>query len=207
MAYQLLTPSDGDLARCGGVQFAEFKNGTQILLVFKIHGDGPNQGRVITYFGSFGDNSIDFTVDALRACGWQGDNLADVPAAFDRGELDAEVSLKIVNELVLDAQKRPVLDEHGQEKWRDRVAFVNIPGVGGGGFKPEKPLDGAELANFGARMRTAVANAGRRKPSAKASPATNNGGPRASPPRGAARGSSHAHDDSIPPPSDDDRGW
>lgn len=205
MAYQLLTPSDGDLARCVGVQIAEFKNGPQLLLAFKIHDENsPNKGRVTTYFGSFGDKSIDFTVDALRACGWQGDDLGDLPAALERGELNAEVSLKIVNEQVLNDQRLPVYDEAGNEKWRDKIAFVNVPGDGGAGFKAEKPLEGADLKNFGSRMRTAVANAGRRKPDAGGKAAPRGSTPRQAPARG--------DDRDIPPPSDEDmgrqgRGW
>lgn len=204
MAYQLLTPSEGDLARCVGVQFAEFANGPQILLAFKIHDENsPNKGRVTTYFGSFGERSIDFTVDALRACGWQGDDLADLPKAFERGELGAEVSLKIINEPSLDRDKRPVMDEDGNEKWRDKVAFVNVPGEGGAGFKPEKTLEGAELKNFGQRMRTAVANAGKRKPAGGIKPAARGGNSAQRQPAG--RGSSAGYDDrDVPPPTDRD---
>lgn len=206
MAYQLLTPSDGDRAKLVAVQFSETSTSNlQACLTFRIQDEAsPNNGRITTYFGSFHENAIDFTVDAIRACGWTGDNVADVPAAFDRGELDSEVSLKIVNEQVTDRNKAPLYDEAGNERWRDRVAFVNIPGEGGGaGFKPEKPVEGQDLANFGARLRTAVANAGRRKPATKTPPRTpprNTQAPRSS-------GGSHALDDSIPPPSDDDRGW
>lgn len=199
MAYQLLTPSDGDRAKLVAVQFSETStNNLQACLTFKIADESsPNNGRITTYFGSFHEKAIDFTVDALRACGWAGDNVADVPAAFERGELAAEVSLKIINEQILDWKTRqPVLDEDGNEKWRDKVAFVNVPGDGGAGFKPEKPVEGQELANFGARLRTAVANAGKRKPAAGGKPAPRGG-------NGAQRQT--RRDDDVPPPSDDDR--
>lgn len=194
MAYQILTPSEGDLAVCVGVQFARASTGNeQVCLTFEITDEAsPNRGCVTTYFGTFTDASVHITVGALDACGWKGDNPADLPAAFDRGELGETVSLKIINELTQDGQGT-----------RDKVAFVNRPGPRGFKVKEEKKIDGADLATWGQRMRTKIAAA--RGDSAKPKPPRGPAPPRNQAPR--SSGGSHALDDSIPPPSDDDRGW
>src|SRR5438445_10684785 len=47
----------------------------QVAVTFKLL-DYP--GKVITYYGSFSEAALEFTVKALRTCGWTGVDISDL---------------------------------------------------------------------------------------------------------------------------------
>jgi hypothetical protein len=91
----------------------------------------------ITWYGYFTDKTRKGTFEALRACGWVGDNLADMTGITE-------------NEVELVIQHEP--DQNGTA--RARVRWVNRPG--GGGLAMAKPMDAASAAAFAESMRGAV---------------------------------------------------
>jgi hypothetical protein len=143
--------ADGSaLAVLRAAQFAETKKGDeQIVLGFEIVDPArpDDVGMHISYFGTFGPNSIDFTVDAIRACGWTGDDVSEVPALAEAGQLATEVRLKIEHEVY-------------EGKTRAKVKFVNKVG-GGAKIKLERTLDDNRIKQFAASMRSRIRAAGR----------------------------------------------
>lgn len=129
----------------------------------------PDHGRSITWFGFLSDAAFDRTIEGLRHCGWQGESLAELPGLAAVGGLAQEVELVIEH-------------EEYNDKWQAKVQWVNRPG--GGGVKLKRPLEGAELEAFSARMRGRVRVAGTQARAAApnaprpphARPATPNGG-------------------------------
>jgi len=118
----------------------------QAVVLFDIVGDNdPDNGRSITWFGYLNDKNFDRTVEALRYCGWEGDELAELPQLAAAGRLAQEVELVVVH-------------EEYQGEWRAKVRWVNRPG--GGAVQLKKPLEGQELAAFSARMKGRVRVAG-----------------------------------------------
>ena len=96
-----------------------------------------------TWYGFFTDETADRTVEALRACGWKGDDLsvfvegAPLPEGFDQ-----EV------ELVVKQEEYPV----GSGQISDRIAFVNS----GGGLALKTPLTKEQASAFATRMKTRI---------------------------------------------------
>lgn len=179
----LVQATHGVLAQLRAVQFATATTGNvQACLTFQIVDEGsPDKGRVIAYFGTFTDGSIDFTVDALRNCGWTGDNLAEVPQLAAEDKLAEVVSLKIDH-------------EEYQGKVNAKVKFVNKPGTGGkAGLRLNDELTGGDLDRFASMMRTKVRAAGRDAEHAKG-----RGGASAAPSANRSRRPA-----SPPPPRDD----
>jgi hypothetical protein len=108
------------------------KNKTeQIAVRFEIL-DGEFAGHFITWFGYFSDAARDRTMEALRTCGWNGD---DILALTGMGS--CKVSLVIE-------------DEHYQGKTHSKVRWVNRLG---GGVKMASTMDEARRRLFAARMR------------------------------------------------------
>lgn len=178
MSTDDLTPAGKYRALCRSVQFAlTAKEAEQVVIGFEFLDEaGQPNGFYMSYFGMLGDNSIDFTIDALRACGWTGDDLSELPALAESGGLATEVSLVVVHETY-------------QDKTRAKVKFVNRAG-GGGKLKLERALEPADLKSFAQRMKSKVRAAGREP------------GPRASNGAGASRGGPSQRD--VPPPGDGD---
>lgn len=74
-------------ARATGYQFGFAETGTeQVAVTFEIVEEGEHRGQSITWFGFFTPSSSERTVEALRTCGWQGDDLSDL-AGIDRNEV------------------------------------------------------------------------------------------------------------------------
>jgi hypothetical protein len=149
-APRRLIADGGCIAVLRAAQFAETKKGDeQIVLGFEITDPSrPDEvGMHISYFGTFGPNSIDFTVDAIRACGWTGDDVSEVPALAEAGQLANEVRLKIEHETY-------------EGKLRAKVKFVNKVG-GGAKIKLERTLDDDRVKRFAASMKSRIRAAGR----------------------------------------------
>jgi hypothetical protein len=169
-------------AICRSIQLGWTSTGKEQLAVeFQIDGpDDPDAGRSITWFGFFTDKTFDKTVEALRALGWTGPDLTELPALAEAGDLAQVVEIVVGHE------------EYGGEL-SARVRWVNKPGAGR--VKLEKPMSADEARMFAARVRARMAGG---RPTG-AAPV----------PRAAARPSwgatgSHAFDPTIPPPDQND---
>lgn len=143
-----IIPAGKYRALCRSVQFATTKKGDeQVVIGFEfLDANGQPDGYHMSYFGMFGENSIDFTIEALRNCGWTGDDLAELPQLAEEGKLASEVSLVVVHETY-------------EGETRAKVKFVNR--TGGGKLKLERPLDDQSLKSFAQRMKSRVRAAGR----------------------------------------------
>lgn len=130
------TPISTESGDCWA-QFGETKNhNPQVVLNFEII-EGDYAGRRVAWFGYFTEKTSQRTVEALRYCGFTGDDLA----AAVYMPLDQEVQIVIEHE-----------EYNG--KWSAKVAWVNR--AGGGGFKLDKPMDKNGLSRFAAQMKSAV---------------------------------------------------
>lgn len=128
-----------------------------VVITFEITADGPERGKTITWWGHFSDKTWEFDIKALRACGWRGDDIRDLSALKDN-----EVSLVINHE-----------DDTENGGKRARVRWVNAIG-----FAITKPLAGAKLDNFAARVRALSSKVAAAQPAdaARMPPIDNRGG-------------------------------
>ena len=100
-----------------------------IALGFRLSEGDVDQGRTITAWKYFTDGALKYTLDALRACGWRGDN----PAEITIEDLGAEV------ELVIQHEPYGGSNEKYLGTMQAKVAFINP--LGGGMVKAEKRLE------------------------------------------------------------------
>jgi hypothetical protein len=134
-------------ARCTGeadAQFGYSSQGTeQISLLFDLldESDTPT-GERITWFGYFSEKAIPIAIRALRACGWQGDNMTDLTGVDSQ-----PVDLVIKHE--------PYEDKTGEQRIAAKVAFINVAG-GGGRVEMKKTMDAGQRAAFAAKLRGAL---------------------------------------------------
>jgi len=152
----------------------------QVVVQFEIVGENDAYaGWTITAFLFLTDKTFDRTVESLRHMGWQGDDLSELPALCDQGQL-GEV------EIVVD-------HEDYQGKTQAKVKWVNRKG--GGAVQLKKPLEGQELATFAARMKGRVRAVGNGRQGGASAPSNGaGGGYRSSSPHPNAPGA----DDDIP---------
>lgn len=156
--------------------------------------DGEDAGKLETWFGSLsddlttkGDKSFyEFTIESLRACGWTGDELAEIPALAEAGHL--------VNEVILVREHK--ID--GQGKTRSSVKYVNRLGAVKVDLK-DNAMTAQEIADFSRKMKARLSGGNGSKstpqPARSAAP----------PPRRTGRGfagPSSDYDDRDPPPYD-----
>jgi hypothetical protein len=115
------------------VQWSKAGTGTvQAVVQFEVL-RGPEARRRISWFGSLTEKSEDFTLKALRTCGFTG---ADIDKFYAQ-QPENEVELVVRHE-----------EYNG--KIRAKVAFINDPQ---GGVKIEHPIQGAELKKFAAQLK------------------------------------------------------
>lgn len=115
-------------------------NGTeQIAILFRVCEPGPHEGRVVTWRGYFTEQALETTVRALRALGWEGDDLSEL------GDLAAREA-----ELVIEQE----LDQDGV--MRDRVRWVN----GAVTLNVKERLGQAEARSLADRMAARIAALG-----------------------------------------------
>lgn len=111
----------------------------QVVVLFNILDEGAQETR-LTWYGYFTEKTTDKTIESLRICGWQGEDLTDLTG------LDTnEVSLVVEDEEYTDEQS-------GQVSTRARVRWVNKAG----GLSVKQPLTGEKAQAFAASMRAAV---------------------------------------------------
>lgn len=121
-------------------------NGTEQIAVRFVLTDGEHKGSYITWYGFFTEKTTERTLESLRHCGWQGDDLTNLDGITEN---DVELVIE---------------DEEGQDgEWRSRVRWVNQPG----GRALKSRMDEATKAAFAAKMRgTVVAHRQKTQPSA-----------------------------------------
>ena len=109
----------------------------QVGMMFEII-DGNYQGTRLPWYGSFTEKSWERTVESLKHCGFQGDNLTKL----NEQTLDREVSIKVDHRV----------NDFG-EVVNARVAFVNA--TASVGFND--PMSSDELRDFAAKIRDRMA--------------------------------------------------
>jgi hypothetical protein len=149
----------------------------QIAIMFELVG-GPHDGKHITAFLYFTDNTVDRTLESMRHCGWDSDNLA---------ELDNLGANEV--ELVIE-------DESYEGKTRSRVKWINRVSR----LALKEQLDPGQVAAFAARMRGKTVASKQKygaQPAAAAKPTQRNG-QQASFDNGYAKGDPGYSDDEAP---------
>lgn len=140
-------------ARARATAWGKSSNGNeQIAVTFEVI-EGEHAGAVIAYIKAFTDAATEYVVDALRNCGWAGDDL------FELYNLDEEGCAKHLPETVTIVCKPDTY----KDKTTLKVAFVNK--VGAGSFSFKEATDAGDVKSFAARMKATVsALGGPRKP-------------------------------------------
>ena len=137
-------------ARATGVyELGMTSNGTeQIGVEFVLEG-GQFDGETIVWYGYFSEKAFARTIEALRICGWKGDDLANITG------LDANQVMLTVEEDTYNGVTSL------------KVRWVNKAG----GVAMQSAMDGAAKAAFAARVKGALHALGGPKPGpAKAAP-------------------------------------
>lgn len=124
----------------GEYEFGISNNGTdQIGVAFRI-ASGEHAGRVLTWFGYFNsEDNAKRAIKSLRACGWQGDDLASLDG-IDSQEVNIVVE---------------IAEHEGQV--RNKIAWVN-----GAGVAMKNAMDERQKKALAARMRGLIATMGGR---------------------------------------------
>lgn len=103
-------------------------------------------GEEIAWYGSLSEKAFDRTVESLRHCGWEGDDLASI-TGLDKNEVSLDI---------------------GPDEYRGVVTLkVNWVNRIGGGVAMREELAGDELRAFAAQMKSRCAAVGKvptRKP-------------------------------------------
>ena len=105
--------------------------------------EGEHAGHVVTWFGGLGDKGLEYTMKALRAAGWEGDDITTV-------DLPASVRIKIVHE-----------EWEGQT--RAKVKYIDALNAGPAALPDDKRMTFA--ADVNARIKAWDAVNGGLKPS------------------------------------------
>lgn len=145
-------------ARATGPQdvvFGRAQSGNvQVAVLFDlIDASGAPSGERISWLGTFAPGkATEIAIRALRACGWQGVDLADMTG------VDSNVV-----ELVVE------IEQSDSGRSYPRVRWINTPSSGR--VQMREPLRGAELRAFAAELRGVIAGLdGGRAPSRAAQP-------------------------------------
>ena len=124
-------------ARAVEYQFGLAETGTeQVAVTFEITEEGEFHGHTIVWFGFFTEATAERTVQALRTCGWDGDDLSDL-RGLDR------------NEVVLVIEH----DEYNG-KVQARVKWVNRSGAGR--IELKRKMTDAQRIALGRRLKGLV---------------------------------------------------
>jgi hypothetical protein len=105
----------------------------QVAVSFLVLTEGATHAQ-LTWYGYFTDETFDRTVESLRHCGWQGDDLSDL-SGLDANEVDLVVE-----------------DETYNGETRTRVQWVNKAG----GLALRAPMAADRAKAFAASMRDRV---------------------------------------------------
>jgi hypothetical protein len=108
----------------------------QIGVAFELLDEAP--GTSITWYGSFTDAALEFTLKALRAMGWQGDDVYELDNGG--GHLDEKEVQLVVDH------------EEYQGRVHAKVRWVNSLG----GLAMQKRVSGDQLRGFAAGMKAKI---------------------------------------------------
>lgn len=129
------------------VEFGKSKAGNeQCAVTFEIT-EGDDKGTRLPWWGSFSRNAMEYTIRGLRAMGFEGDDLSTI----HRQRLD--------NEVVVQVEHNSFTGRNGEQRTSARVVWVYDP-RGAQRARFAEALEGNELADFAARMRSALAGDG-----------------------------------------------
>lgn len=117
----------------GGAMGFTSNGNEQIGVQFRLLGEGL-EGRYITWRGYFTDKAIDRTIESLRICGWQGNELEDL-AGIDTNEVELVVENEEYNGVTT-----------------PKVRWVNRSG----GLAMSAPMQPEQLRSFSAKMKGAI---------------------------------------------------
>jgi hypothetical protein len=106
------------------------KNTEQIAVLFD-YVDVHGEPQTITWFGYFSEAACDRTLEALRYCGWEGDDFGQLDG-LDRNE----VELELEHETYEGKERLKV-------RWVNRLSSLAL----------KAPMDAGQIASFAARMR------------------------------------------------------
>jgi len=121
-------------ARATAIKFGYTSNSTEQAAISLEITEGEAQGESIAYYAYFSEKAQGYSIAALRALGWTGDDLSAVEIA----DLPSEV------QIVVDS-------EEYKGETRQKVKWVNALGAGVASCKNK--MTPAQRAEFGARMR------------------------------------------------------
>jgi hypothetical protein len=141
-SQELITAGD-HLARCHKLELGVTSTGKEqakITFVLCDENDFDND-RVITGYLYFSDKAMKHAIRSLRAMGWAGDDIDELPALADAKELYNIVRLTI---------------EHDEYKGKvsHKVKWINDPNE-----SADKPLDADKRKALRDRMKAAIAEA------------------------------------------------
>jgi hypothetical protein len=140
----------------------------QVAVLLRLLNGGPGvEQQLVTWYGSFGDKSVDRTIESLRHLGWKGDDLSDL-----QGLGETEVTVVIAHEADLQGQPRA------------RVKWINA----GGGLALKTRMDAGSAKAFAEKMRGYVMWHGQRQKGAPGSAVPGGGATSAPSNAGAADG-------------------
>jgi hypothetical protein len=110
-------------------------------------------GEMISWYGYFSERTWERTVEALRICGWTGDDLTDFEGGNLAGIDTHEVEIVVEDEPDMDGVPR------------SRVRWVNM--LRGSGIAVKQPLEGPQLKTFAQQMRGKILSLDKAKPAQK----------------------------------------
>ena len=116
-------------------EFGTANEKEQVVVTFSLL-EGPDKGKTIAWFGYFTEKAYERTMEALRYCGWKGDDLMNM------GDLEQKVSIVIEHETYEG-------DTNARVKWVNKI--------GGGMVKLKDPMSTDKLRMFAASMKAKAA--------------------------------------------------
>jgi hypothetical protein len=128
-------------AKARSAQLGEASTGAeQIGIEFEII-DGEQKGSRYSYYGTFGEAAVEITLKAMRAAGWQGDDVTDLASLNRPDTPDCQI--------VIAHEEYP----KGSGKMHTKIKWVNPFG----GLAMKNPLDQTKKQALSARIRATVA--------------------------------------------------
>jgi hypothetical protein len=101
---------------------------------------GEHEGEHISWWGYFTDKTVDKTIEALRTCGWEGDDLCDL-TGIEINEVDLVVQFKEYTD-----KKTGEVRDGVEVRWINRAS----------GLQMRDKMDSGQAAAFAAKMRGRV---------------------------------------------------
>lgn len=133
--YDAVATPDSELGLYA--QFGESKNGKQqVAINFEII-TGEHAGRHITWFGYFVPAAATRTIEALRYCGFRGDDLSTAPTQ----KLNQRVQIVV---------------EHDEYQGRKSAKVKWVNRGGNGGVKLAKPYDAKAMRDLAQQLKATV---------------------------------------------------